>query len=416
MYVSCELVFRPDLWGKPIVVLSNNDGMPIAQNQLAKDLLVPYAKLPWFKIEKIAAQMGIIAFSSNYELYDNMSNRFYDTLRHFTPHLEIYSIDECFLDMTGMSRPLTPFGHEIKDTVKKWTGLPICVGFAYSKTLAKLANHCAKKQSFFNGVCDLTAMNEHEVDAVMEKLPVSKVWGVGQKLEIKLNGLGVNNVLRLKRADPKRIRDEFGVVLERTVRELNNEVWLDFEEMPEAKQVMSSRSFGARVQTFEELSESISFHANNAAQRMRKKGLYANSLMAFVQNSPYDEKHPPYTGSQVLALPEPTDCSVRLTRAALWILKRVYRQGLNYQKSGVLLSGLVLAAGQQQDLFSGASHDPRKLKLMHTFDAINDKWGKGAIKIASEGVSKSWQMRRNMKSPNYTGKWQDFPVIGKSTN
>lgn len=413
MYVSCELVFRPDLWGKPVVVLSNNDGIPIAQNQLAKDLLEPLGNQPWFKIQENATKLGIIAFSSNYELYDNMSNRFYDTLRHFTSHLEVYSIDECFMDMTGMKRPLTPFGHKIKDTVKQWTGLPICVGFGYSKTMAKLANHCAKKQVRFNGVCDLTAMSDAEVDSILEKLPLSKVWGIGKKRELKLNQLGVDNVLRLRRADPKRIRDELDVVLERTVKELNNEVWLDFEDIPEAKQVMSSRSFGTRVQTIEELRESISYHANHAAQRMRAKGLYAPSLTAFVQNSPHDNNQQFYSGSLTLTLPEPTACSIRLTNTALWILERIYKPGLNYQKSGVLLSGLVPAAGRQQDLFSSAAVDPRKLKLMETFDAINIKYKSGAIKLAAEGVSKPWQMRGNIKSPNYTGDWSEFPVIGK---
>lgn len=410
-YVACELVFRPDLWGKPVVVLSNNDGMPIALNALARELLAPYAKLPWFKIEKIAKELGIIAFSSNYELYDNMSNRFYDTLRHFVPHIEIYSIDECFLDMTGMLVNLVDYGQQIKSTVKQWTGLPICVGYGHSKTLAKLANHIAKKQAQFNGVCDLTTMSESEVDFILAKLPVSKVWGVGNELEAKLNRLGVDNVLRLKRADPKRIRDEFGVLLERTVRELNGEVWLDFEDLPPAKQIMSSRSFGVRLESIEELSEAISFHAGNAAQRLRKKGLYANSLMAFIQDSPFDNPDP-YTGCLVLTLPEATNCSIRLTKAALWILERVYRPGLKYQKSGVLLSNLVPSAGQQQDLFSSAKHDPRRQKLMETFDAINSRWEKGAIKLASEGMNKPWQMRRNMKSPNYTGKWDEFPVIG----
>ena len=411
MYASCEQVFRPDLIHQPIVVLSNNDGCVIAQNQLAKDLLGMHMAQPWFQLEKLAKKLGVVVFSSNYELYANMSNRFMQTLQQFSPRVEVYSIDESFLDMTGINKHLSDYGQLIKQTVKQWTGLPICVGFGHSKTLAKLANHCAKKQAQWRGVCDLTTLNDTELNAILEKLPVSKVWGVGNKLEAKLNNLGVDNVLRLKRANPKRIRDTFGVLLERTIKELNGEVWLDFDEVPsEAKQVMSSRSFGTRVTTFNDLSEAISYHAGNAAQRLRKQGLYANAVHVFIQNSPFDEA--PYYGNSIsVALPSPTDCTLQVTRVALWLLKKIYRPDIYYQKAGVMLMDLVNADGQQQDLYGDSANNLKSTHLMCTMDRINKKYAKGSIKLASEGTDRVWAMRRSFKSPNYTNDWNELPVL-----
>jgi len=407
-YASCEKVFRPDLRDKPVVVLSNNDGCVVAQSKEAKALIELWMCRPWFEIQEQAKQLGIIAFSSNYELYANMSNRFMTTLRHFAPRQEVYSIDESFLDLTGMKCDFTAYGIEIKDTVMQWTGLPICVGFGNTKTLAKLANHCAKKQAHMNGVCDFTNMSQPELDGLMQTLPVSKVWGVGGKLEAKLNKLGVSDVLRLKRANPKRIRDEFGVLLERTVRELNGEPWLELEEMlPDAKQVMSSRSFGARVNTLTELQEAISFHASNASARLRKQKLYTNALYVFIQNSPFD-KAEYYGASLVVPLPASTDNSLQITRAALWALKQIYKKDIYYQKAGVMLMELVPATGQQTDLFGFTESDSRSTRLMSTIDSINQKYKRGTIKLASEGVNKSWAMKRCYKSPNYTGDWSEI--------
>jgi DNA polymerase V len=410
-YASCEKVFRPDLRDKPVVVLSNNDGCVIAQSKEAKAMLDIYMCRPWFELEKQAKQLGVVEFSSNYELYANMSNRFMATLKQFAPRQEVYSIDESFLDLTGIKRDLIAYGQEIKDTVMQWTGLPICVGIGSTKTLAKLANHCAKKQPHMNGVCDFTSMSQSELDSIMQTLPLSKVWGIGSKLEAKLNKLGVNDVLRLKRADPKRIRDEFGVLLERTIKELNGETWLELEEtLQEAKQVMSSRSFGTRVNTLQELEEAVSFHASNASERLRKHGLYANAVYVFIQNSPFD-KAKFYGSSMVVALPSATDNTMQITRTALWILKRIYKEGIYYQKAGVMLMELVPAQGQQTDLFGFTLGESKATKLMNALDSINHKYHKGTIKLASEGVHNAWVMRRSFKSPDYTGNWQSLPKV-----
>jgi DNA polymerase V len=410
-YASAEKVFRPELEGRPIVVLSNNDGCVIAQSKEAKAVLDIHMARPWFELEQEARKHGVVVFSSNYELYADMSNRFMQTLRQFAPRQEVYSIDESFLDVTGIPRDFTEYGHEIRARVKQWAKLPVCVGFGHSKTLAKLANHCAKKQPVWDGVCDLTRLGEAELDALLEQLPVSTVWGVGRRLEARLDEVGVRNVLRLKRADPKRVRDRFGVLLERTVKELNGEPWLELDEMPaQAKQVMSSRSFGARVTELTDLAEAISFHAANAAQRMRRQGLCANAVLVFIQNSPFDQAEF-YGNNQSIALPAPTDCTLQLNRAAQWLLKRLYRPDVHYQKAGVMLMDLVPASGRQNDLFGYADKEGTASTLMRTLDAINAKYARGAIRLASEGYKKSWAMRRGFKSPNYTGDWKELPAV-----
>ncbi len=409
-YCSCEFVFRPDLWGQPCVVLSNNDGCGIAFNQMAKDLLGIRMAQAWFEMEEEAKRHGVHVFSSNYTLYAQMSIDFMTTLSHFLP-VEVYSVDEAFLDATGIKRDLTELGREIKDTVAKWVKLPICVGWAHTKTMAKLANHIAKKQPQFNGVCDLTAMTEAQVDAILDRLEVDKVWGVGSRLRDKLNGVGINNVLRLKRADPKRIRDKFGVLLERTVRELNNEMWLELEDMlPEAKQVRSSRSFGTRVETLDDMVEVITFHSTTAAERMRSKGLFAKGVHVDLQNSPFDQaKH--YHGNKLMYLPAPTNSTRKITDAALWLLEQAFKPGIYYQKAGVMLLDLVPEEGQQKDIFGYTDDDEKEMKLMKTLDEINRRWGRGSVKLASEGRDKSWAMRRSFKSPDYLSNIKELPVV-----
>lgn len=410
-YASAEKVFRPDLEGKPIVVLSNNDGCVIAQTKEAKAVLDIRMARPWFELEAEGRKHGVVVFSSNYELYADMSNRFMATLRQFTPRQEVYSIDESFLEMTGIQRDLTEYGQEIRRTVRQWTKLPICVGFGHSKTLAKLANHCAKKQPEWDGVCDLTMLSEAAVDELLEKLPVSAVWGVGGRLETRLNKVGILNVRRLKHADPKRIRDHFGVLMERTVKELNGEPWLEMEEMrPESKQVMSSRSFGARVTQLSDLIEVITFHATNAAQRMRKQNLSANAVYAFIQNSPFDQaEYDPQ--SLMVALPAPTDDTLLINKAAQYLLRQMYKPGIYYQKAGVMLTELVPNKGRQGDLLGYSAQAKSSQSLMAALDHVNSKYGRGALRLLSEGVQTSWGMRRGYKSPNYCTNWKELPCV-----
>lgn len=413
MYASCEEVFRPDIRGRPVVVLSNNDGCIIAQNKLAKELLDSPMAEPYFKMKTMVEKIGAVVFSSNYELYANMSNRFAKVLSKYSPRMEKYSIDEVFLEMTGINVNYTDYGQTIKNDVRDSTGLPICVGFGHSKTLAKLANHCAKKQPHWNGVCDFTVMSDTELDAVLATIPVSKVWGVGYRLEERLNKLGVFTALRLKNADPKRIRDEFGVLLERTVKELNGEVWIEMEdEIPEAKQVMSSRSFANRVSNIELMREVISYHSSMAADRMRKKGLYANGVYVFMMNGRHD-KDARKPDEWSIGFPAPTNSTLKINKAAQYILHRIFQPGIYYQKAGVMLLDTVAGGGLQTDLFGYSKRDERSESLMEVMDKINNKYARGTIRLASEGKMESseWEMQRNFKSPNYTGDWSELLTV-----
>lgn len=253
-------------------------------------------------------------------------------------------------------------------------------------------------------------MTDKELDVILEQLPVSSVWGVGRKLEASLQALGVANVLRLKRANIKRIRDRFGITMQRTVQELNGEPWLELEEtVPTAKQVMSSRSFGERVARLPELQEAISYHAANAAQRFRKQGLFATAVSVFIQNSPFDQADF-YGKTETVVLPSPTDCSIKVTTAALWLLKKIYRSEVYYQKAGVMLFELVPEEGHQTDMFGFTETSKRSGRLMETLDDINRKYSRNTIHLASEGVNRVWTMRRSFKSPNYTGDWNELPM------
>ncbi|HSH85769.1 MAG TPA: Y-family DNA polymerase [Methylophilus sp.] len=409
-YANCERIYRPDLAGKPVVVLSNNDGCVIAQSREAKAVLELYMCRPWFEVKEEAEKHGVVAFSSNYELYADASNRFMQTLREFAPRIEVYSIDESFIDMTGYKGNLTAHGREMRDTVEQWARIPCGVGYGRTKTLAKLANHCAKKMPRFNEVCDLVTMPEAELNSIMESLKLSDVWGIGKRLEKRMNARGIHNVLKLKNADPKRIRDEFGVVVERTVKELNGEAHHELnEEMPDAKQVMSSRSFGKRVSTLKELKEAISFHASTATARMREKGLYANAVMVFIQNSPFDEAEY-YGASRVVGLPAPIDNTLQINNVALEILKVLFKKDIYYQKCGVMLTELVPATGKQSDMFGFVEGDAKADALMSVMDSINSKYSRGTIKLASEGVHKAWSMKRELKSPNFAS-WEELPQV-----
>ena len=409
-YANCERIYRPDLAGKPVVVLSNNDGCVIAQSREAKALLELYMCRPWFEVKEEAERLNVVPFSSNYELYADASNRFMETLRLFAPRIEVYSIDESFIDMTGYTGDLTAHGRKMRDTVEQWAKIPCGVGYGRTKTLAKLANHCAKKLPRFNEVCDLVTMPEAELNRIMESLKLSDVWGIGKRLERRMNARGIHNVLKLKNADPKRIRDEFGVVVERTVKELNGEAHHELnEEMPDAKQVMSSRSFGRRVNTLKELREAISFHASTATARMREKGLYANAVMVFIQNSPFDEAEY-YGASRVVGLPAPIDNTLQINNVALEILKTIFKKDIYYQKCGVMLTELVPAGGKQSDMFGFVEGDAKADALMSVMDSINRKYSRGTIKLASEGVHKAWAMKRELKSPNFAS-WEGLPQV-----
>lgn len=411
-YVSCERVFNPKLIGIPVVVLSNNDGCAVARSNEAKSLGIPMGA-PWFKLKDLVRQYDIVGLSSNYALYADMSNRVMSILREYSPDQEVYSIDESFLDLTGFqSRNLIKYGQHMRKRILRWTGLPVCVGIGSTKTLSKLANHCAKKQAVFNGVCNLNALSTSEINLLFSQIGIGEVWGIGRKLAPRLQALGLNTVLDLKRANPKILRQQFSVIMEKTVNELNGTVCIELEDIaPPKQQIMSSRSFGRTVQDYNSLAESITRYVSSAAVKLRKQQSLAGSVYVYIATSPFKLDETKYSNGIRIPFPMPTDDTRQLASIALWALKQIYKPNYNYAKAGILLSDLVNRGQLQTDLFSSVQGSLNSGALMAAMDGINRKLGKESIKLASEGFSRPWRMKQDNKSPSYTTKWCDLPVV-----
>ena len=407
-YASCETVFRPDLKGRPVVVLSNNDGCVIARSAEAK----PFVKMgePYFKQKDMSRRHGIIAFSSNYELYADMSNRVMTTLEELSPRCEIYSIDEAFCDLTGVRncRDLTDFGREIRETVLRRTHLTVGVGIAQTKTLAKLANHAAKQwQRQTGGVVDLSNLERQR--KLMALLPVDEVWGVGRRISKKLEAMGINTVLQLADTDIRFIRKHFNVVLERTVRELRGEPCLGLEEFAPVKQeIVCSRSFGGRITEYHEMRQAICSYASRAAEKLRGEHQYCRFISAFVKTSPFALNEPYYGNSASVKLLTPTQDSRDIIEAATKCLDAIWKDGHRYQKAGVMLGDFYSQGVAQLNLFDDNAPRQNSEKLMEVLDHLNAKDGRGTLYFAGQGMQTAWQMKREMLSPRYTTRYSDL--------
>ena len=407
-YASCETVFRPDLKGRPVVVLSNNDGCVIARSPEAK----PFVKMgePYFKQKDMFRRHGIIAFSSNYELYADMSNRVMTTLEELSPRCEIYSIDEAFCDLTGVRncRDLTDFGREIRETVLRRTHLTVGIGIAQTKTLAKLANHAAKQwQRQTGGVVDLSNLERQR--KLMALLPVDEVWGVGRRISKKLEAMGIKTVLQLADTDIRFIRKHFNVVLERTVRELRGEPCLGLEEFAPVKQeIVCSRSFGGRITEYHEMRQAICSYASRAAEKLRGEHQYCRFISAFVKTSPFALNEPYYGNSASVKLLTPTQDSRDIITAATKCLDAIWRDGHRYQKAGVMLGDFYSQGVAQLYLFDDNAPRKNSEKLMEVLDHLNAKDGRGTLYFAGQGIQTAWQMKREMLSPRYTTRYSDL--------
>ena len=410
-YVSAERVLNPKLEGVPVVVLSNNDGCAVARSAEVKALGVKMGE-PWFKLKDLARKHGIIALSSNYALYADMSNRVMSVLHDFSPRQEVYSIDECFLDMEGMPGDLTVTGQTIRHRIKQWVGLPVCVGIASTKTLAKLANHVAKKRPQYDGVCNFKTMSAEQIDDILASIEIGEVWGIGRKLTAQLQAGGVLTVKQLRDFDVTRLRKRFGVVMERTVRELRGESCLEMVDVTPAKQqIISSRSFGRYVTDIKELEEAVSTYMSRAAEKLRRQHLVAATAYVYIRTNPHKEGEPQYSPGMMVALPQATNDTRELVNAVLVCLRRIYREEFRYQKAGVMLSDITPDNIYQGDLFTVRSTSPRDTRLMSTLDQINLRMGKSAIKLGSDGVGQSWKMKTGNKSPAYTTQWDELPTV-----
>jgi DNA polymerase V len=418
-YVSCERVFQPRLEEQPVVVLSNNDGCVVARSAEVKALGVAMGT-PWFQIRDLAEAHDIVALSSNYALYADMSNRMMSLLASFSPLQEVYSIDECFLDLHGVAAgDRLPLGTRMRRVIRQYLGLPVCVGMAPTKTLAKLANHLAKKRPEYQGVCDWARIAAVEQDALLAELPVREVWGVGGQSAAALGKMGIHTVQDLRLADPAWIRSRFNVVLERTVRELRGESCIVLETLaPPRQEIQCSRSFGQSVTTERGLAEALTLYTTRAAQKLRRQRQVCGAVRVMIRTSPFQQRPPPYSGSITVPLREASNDTLVLIQVALRGLRQVFRPGLSYAKAGVLLVDLGPEGVVQGDLFArvDAEDQPRRERrqqLMKTLDRIHGRFGSGSINPGTAGMrgDREWGMRRGNRSPAYTTRWAEMPLV-----
>jgi len=412
MYAACETVFDPTLAGRPVVVASNNDGCAVARNKEAKALGIKMGQ-PIFELQEHVQKNGLVVCSSNYALYGDMSFRFMQALSACSPRVMPYSIDEAFLDLTGIESVVSyeDFGHQVKDLVKQWTGLPICVGIATSPTLAKLANHGAKKYPATNGVVDLTDRDRQR--RLLNLVPAGEIWGIGSKLSKRLADLGILTGLQLADADPKWIRKHFSVVVERSVRELNGIPCHEdiLEVAPAKKQILCSKSFGSPVTDLDSMLSAVSHHATRAAEKLRKENRECGYLATFMSTSRYRSGEQ-YANQKGIALPYPTADTREICRHAIGLAQALWRDGYRYNKAGIVLSDFRIPGACQSDFFSRIEDDQRDQELMRTLDKINSIAGKNTVQFGRQiHKNTSWQMRRENLSPAYTTRWADIPKV-----
>lgn len=407
-YASCEKVFKPSLEGRPVIVLSNNDGCVIARTPEAKALGIAGFE-PAFKYREIIEQHGVAVFSANFTLYGDLSSRVMATLRQFTPEMEIYSIDEAFLSLAGMNIDREAYCRNIRNVVKQWTGIPVSIGVGPTKTLAKLANRFAKKDPFTEGVLDLT--DHPRLDGFLEKTEVKDIWGVGRKYSKFLNRYGIQNALQLSKADDNWIRRHMTVMGLRTVAELRGHPCIEGREIPPPKQcIMTSRSFGRDVHVKAELEQAAAEFTAMCAEKLRKQRSKASLLTVFIASNSFRDE-PQYSNSVTLGLSEPTDYTPRLLELANRGLKSIFRPGYSYKRAGVLLSGIGPRDTVQTDLLASCRESPGEYRVMQAVDAVNARLGRDTVKYAAAGIDRPWKMNQKKLSPRYTTSWADVPVV-----
>ena len=405
-YASCEQIFRPDLRGKPVVVLSNNDGCIIARSKEAKALGIPDLQA-YFKVRPLLEHHRVAVFSSNFRLYGDISRRVMDTLRHFSPDIEIYSIDEMFLELSGIDQALNNYGQTMRQTLWKQIRMPVSVGIAPSKTLSKLANHAAKNIPDCEGVCLLDS--PYKWQWLLRRVPVTKVWGIGSRIGRRLADMSIHTAWDLASSNPKTIRRQFNVCVERTIEELNGNPCLEIEDIPpDKKQIYCTRSFGEKPTEITPLLQAVSLYANRAAEKLRKQQHLALTIHVFIHTSPHRPNY--YSNSTVVKLPYPTDDSRVIAASAKQAVRSIYRPGHAYLKAGVGLIELTDRKHHQQDIFQ-SPQSPKADELMKTLDGINRRYGRGTAFIAGEGVKKRWSMRQAHCSPHYTTNWNQLPIV-----
>jgi len=435
-YVSCEGVFNPKIWGKPAVVLSNNDGCVVAANAEAKQLNKALMKQaghlgfegyrsskptnmmfqPYFKVKSVLDESDAFVFSSNYELYGDMSQRMHAITKRFSRAQEVYSIDESFLDLTGMTEDNTELGHSIKLTVKQEIHLPVSVGIGATKTLAKLANNLSKKQQSFQGVLDLTAYSEIMQDQLFSKIPVDTVWGIGRRFAESLHKEGLHTVLDLKQASLSQMKKKYSVIGQKIVRELNGEACLSFDEVRNPrKQIVCSRSFGQLVSDYKSLEQAVVDYAMRAAERLRQQNLVCGGVSVYIKTHQHKTHLSQYGNEQAIQLVYPSDNTILLIKIAKKVLRRIWQPGFQYQKAGVTLLSLGSKENLQLDLFAQTpkySANEKSDRLMAVMDKVNRNQGRHTLYVAASGIQnkQKWRMRREKMSGRYTTHWDELAI------
>ncbi|HGY4712111.1 TPA: translesion error-prone DNA polymerase V subunit UmuC [Klebsiella oxytoca] len=406
-YASCEMVFRPDLRGRPVVVLSNNDGCVIARNHEAKLLEIPMGA-PYFKMKSQFERHQVAVFSSNYALYGDMSQRVMTLLEELSPAVYQYSIDEAFVNLSGIHRTeeLEAFGRHVRSTLLQCTGLTVGVGIGPTKTLAKLANYAAKRWPKFEGVVDLSLQARQR--KLLAKVAVGEIWGVGRRMAKKLNDMGITTALELAEMPASLIIKHFSVVMERTVRELRGESCLEPEEyMPTKQQIISSRSFSQKVSEYGSMREAICSHAVRAAERLRAQHQYCRYVSVFLKTSPFAGNDVYYGNDAGTEIHIPTQDSRDIVAAAVKCLETIWREGHRYQKCGVMLGDFFSRGVAQLGLFDDYRPRANSEQLMEVLDFVNRR-EKGRLWFAGQGITRSWEMKRHRLSPAYTTRFSDL--------
>ena len=409
-YASCERVFRPDLRTKPVVVLSNNDGCVVALTKEAKNLGVKMCD-PWFKIEREFKQKGGVAFSSNYELYGDISSRIMSILEELAPKVEVYSIDEAFLDLTGISHcmNLEEFGRTCQKQIMQYTGMPVRVGIGPTKTLAKAASYGAKRYPTTQGVLDITDLYRRE--KLMTLMPVNEIWGVGRRLNKRLISQKVLTTFDLINMNIEQVRKQFSIMLVNTIRELKGESCIPLDNAPSPKkQIVVSRTFSTRVTELDYLEEAVSDYAARAAEKIRKEGKTCKMLSVFIRTNPFRKQDIQHREIRSFSMLYPTNDTRDLIKHAKLLLKDLYKEGFNYNKAGIMLNNFFDETTYQLDLFKKKDRNSKDFKMMALLDQIN-KSSLGQISFLAQGIKKEWSMKRQLQSPRYTTSLKDVLVV-----
>lgn len=405
-YASCERVFRPNLHGKPVVVLSNNDGCVIARSNESKSLGIKMGT-PSFKNEKLFAINGVNVFSCNFALYGDMSRRVMDTIKTEADEIEIYSIDEAFITFKGPASE--DRARALRSRILKWTGIPVSIGLAPTKTLAKVAVHVAKKSNSTRGV--YTIDSPAEISAAIHHFPVEDLWGIGHRSTSKLKSFGISTALQLTRANSGWVRRNLSVTGLRLQKELQGTICSPVnEDVPRKQNIRTARSFGQEVKTYDELKEALGTFAVNCATKLRKEGSCCTTVTVFIHTNPFKPETFQYNNSRTIKLEVPTSDNIEIVAAAIKILAKIYRPMFSYKKAGVMVGGIVPDSQVQLGLFDAVDRS-RRSDLMHSIDEINSKLGRDKVRLALQGFDRRWRLRQEKLSPCYTTRFTDFLTV-----